>query len=508
MKTSILIRSIILILCIAMFSSAFIACTDNGGETDTTTTNGGASNPDVTTDPVGEEVYPSPIPGNVNFNDKQFKILYWDDVEHQEFFYEDQTGDAFGDAIIERNNAVESTLGVELLWEPQAGNANNNGEWNKRMEVINEDLESQKFIGFAGYSLSVAAAAVNGYCYNLLNDSASYFNFEDPTYWPERLLTQATFGDNLYFCSGDISANLLYMMYVCFVNTDLLEQHQLRNPQELVEDLNWTYNQFIKMCANVWEDADDVEGKSDGDIFGYMSSGIHNDPWFYGTGAVIAEYDAEGKLAMSESMKSNAVIDTYERIHSLFYNSNDAIYTSSVKHQKAFAEGRLLFMMDRCRVSFKVIASGNYDVNYAILPCPKYNPQQESYVTVVGNPFTLYGMFSKISEEDAEFGSAVLEYYAYESYLKVTPAVFEISLKTRYVQDDISSRMYDIVRQNVTFDIGRIFSANVLKSPAPGQEILRAPFKSQQYPSWTIVISSYETAINNNCELVQDTLDP
>ena len=507
MKTSILTRAIVLILCVAMCASAFIACTEDNGDSATTTTNSqGNKNPDATTAPVGEEVYPSPVPSDLNYNNKQFKILYWEDVEHQEFFFEDQTGDAVGDAIIERNTAVEETLGVELVWEPQAGNADNNSAWNNRMQIIKED-NSQNFIGFAGYSLSVAAAAVNGHCYNLLNDSAEYFNFEDTTYWPTRLLTQATFGDNLYFCSGDISANMLYMMYVCFVNNDILEDHQLQNPQELVADGNWTYTRFINMCDGIYEDYDGDQEKSDGDIFGYMGSGIHNDVWFYGTGAVIAEYNEDGKLAMSSSMSSASVIDTFERIHNLFYNTNDGIYTSSVKHQKAFAEGRLLFMMDRCRVSFKVIASGNYDVSYSILPCPKYNAKQESYVTVVGNPFTLYGMFANVSDEDASFGSAVLEYYAYESYLKVTPAVFEISLKTRYSQDDISSHMYDTVRANITFDIGRIFSSNVLKN-AQGQTLLRAPFQSAVTPNWSQRVQSVGSIIDLNCSALQETLDP
>ena len=45
---------------------------------------------------------------------------------------------------------------------------------------------------------------------------------------------------------------------------------------------------------------------------------------------------------------------------------------------------------------------------------------------------------------------------------KVTPAVFELSLKTKYVDDPTSGEMYDIIRESLTYDLGRIFSNDLI----------------------------------------------
>ena len=58
--------------------------------------------------------------------------------------------------------------------------------------------------------------------------------------------------------------------------------------------------------------------------------------------------------------------------------------------------------------------------------------------------------------------SAYLETYASESYRQVTPELYGVSLKTKYVQDSESAKMYDIIRENLTFDLGRLFSESLL----------------------------------------------
>lgn len=51
----------------------------------------------------------------------------------------------------------------------------------------------------------------------------------------------------------------------------------------------------------------------------------------------------------------------------------------------------------------------------------------------------------------------MLECLASESYRRTTPAIFETSMKVKYSQDEDSAQMYDIIRENITFDLGRIF---------------------------------------------------
>ncbi len=505
MKKNLLLRIVLIVLTLSMLISV-TACAqqeEDPNATDVTTTLGD----DPSTGPVvTEPTVPDPLDADVKFEGKKMSILYWSDVEHEEFFVESTSGDPVETAIFERNLLVEDRLGIEVVWEGQDGDSGNNGKFNERMRTTIEDNQDDEFVVFATYSLTASAAALNGYASNLLSDAyTNHMDFTNNLYWPENLLNDVKFGENLFFCSGDISANALYMMYVCFVNTDMLAMFDLQNPQELVEDGNWTYQRFIVMCENTYSDLDADGKKSEGDQFGYMTSGIHSDVWFYGTGARIAEYNGDGKLVVSDEFAGEATNDALDRIKNFLNNTNNMIYTEDVKHQRGFGEGRLLFCMDRCRISFKVFAGEGYEINYVIVPCPKATAKQEKYVTIMGNPFTCYGIFNGISNEAKELGSAFIEYYAYQSYLLVTPAVFEVSLKVKYVEDPVSGRMYDIVRESLSFDTGRIFNESL--STVGGQGFMRNFYLPTNSTSWSITAGNRVDPINKKLATIQEKLE-
>jgi ABC-type glycerol-3-phosphate transport system substrate-binding protein len=469
------VRLIAIVMVMITMLSIFASCAQTGNEDSTSA----PINNQETAAPSGDETTGDPtidkdgykidnIP-QLNYN-TEINILAWSDVEHEEFdiAYEDLSGDIVEQSLYDRNSKVEQRLGVTLVFNRNSkGNADNIPAWNSYIST-SVSVNAREFDIIAGYSLAQAQAAVNGYLFNLIDEECVYQDFDQP-WWSELLLKQATFGDALYFASGDISRNALEMMYVCYVNTDLLEEFHIENPQSLVEPGDWTYEKFIELCQGVYrDDGDNIKNctKDTGDTFGYITAGIHVDPWFYGTGASICERNADGKIIESPSFTGERVANTVDML-TTFLESQFAIYTfdekgkSAVYHQHAFGQGRSLFMMDRARVSHKTLATYYGDTKFAILPCPKYDKDQEDYITVMGNPFTLYAVAADIA--NPEMASAFIECFASEGYRKVTPAVFELSLKTRYVDDPISASMYDIIRANVTYDIGRIFSESLIK---------------------------------------------
>lgn len=465
-KNSNVLRIFAMLMVSVMMLAIFASCANTSDGTDTTepAANNGTAAPvvDETTSNTDADGYLLDNLPALNFGE-EITILAWKDVEHNEFdiAYEDLSGDLVEQSLYDRNTKVEDRLGVTLIFNRDVdGDADNVAAWNA---YINNSVSicAREFDIIAGYSLSQAKAAVNGYLYNMLDDACEYQDFEQP-WWSALLLEQATFGDALYFASGDISRNALEMMYVCYANTELLDKYGIDNPQLLVEPGDWTYDKFFELCQGVYEDdGDGIKNceKETGDVFGYITSGIHVDPWFYGSGATICERNADGEIVMSESFTGERVANTLSMLTD-FLDSEFGIYTSAVYHQRAFGQGRSLFMMDRARVSHKVLAADYGETKFVILPCPKYDKDQENYVTVMGNPFTLYAIAADIA--NPAMASAFIECFASEGYRKVTPAVFELSLKTRYVDDPISGNMYDIIRANITYDVGRIFSDSLI----------------------------------------------
>jgi hypothetical protein len=155
-------------------------------------------------------------------------------------------------------------------------------------------------------------------------------------------------------------------------------------------------------------------------------------------------------------------------------------------------------MLERARVSHKILASSYGDCEFVILPCPKYDKDQKDYITVMGNPFTLYAIASDIAKPD--MASAVIECFASEGYRIVTPAVFELSLKTRYVDDPISSEMYDIIRANITYDIGRLFSGSLI-----GQGDWRTAVKTGA--QWSSMVAPKLIKLSKALDTLNDALN-
>ncbi len=499
MKRSLYLRLACVVIAALMLLCTFVACADSGddqpdGADTTTPTVGNSNNPGGEDQPT--ETTPSDvdenglkkddIPEDLKFTGKTITMLTWSDVEHEEFLIEEQTGDNVADAIFYRNLTVEERLGITMGFVSTEGNADNVAPWTKYVQTSIQ-AGGGEFDVIAGYSLSQASAASKGLLYDLLDDGCDNINFENP-WWPNKLIDEATINNKLYFASGDISANALYMMYVVFVNTKILTDLGLESVYSLVDNNQWTYDKFIEMCNNVYIDQDGSGDKSEGDRFGYMSSGIHVDPWFYGSGALIVDKDAQGNLQFSETFKSERTISALEKVNTLLWNTSDGIYTSKVRHQEEFNNGNLLFASDRCRIAITKFLSE--DLEYSVVPFPKYDSEQKNYVTVMGNPFTLYALPIDSKDDELPMLSAFLEVYASESYRQLTPQLFEVSLKVKYTQDNDAARMYDIIRESLCFDIGRIFSDALI-----GQGAWRNAVKNNMN-NWASAAKQYERVMN------------
>ncbi len=508
MKTKFSIRAIAFMLFSIMLCASFAACAETKDPEITTE----APSEALTTAPTEEVTTADPtkdangylkddLPEDLNFNEN-ITLLVWDDVEHEEFeiAYENLSGDIVEQSIYDRNSMVEERLGLDLNFVRIVGNGSNIKSWNAYVGN-SVSISAREFDIIAGYSISVAKNASSGYLYNMLDDECEYLNFDQP-WWSDLLLEQATFGDNLYFASGDISRNALEMMYVCFANTILLEKYQLENPQNFVENGDWTYEKFIEMCQGVYEDTDGngVKNcdKESGDTFGYITYGTYADNWLYGSGATICEKAPDGQIIESPSFTGERVINTVQMLCNLFYSSDYGIYTEGTYHQTAFGQGRSLFMTDRCRTSHKRLAAEFDFDDFVILPCPKYDKDQENYITVMGNPFTLYAISADI--QDPKMASAFIECFASEGYRTVTPAVFELSLKTRYVDDPTSALMYDLVRENITYDVGRIFSDDLI-----GQATFRNALAGNQ--AWASVAKTAAAGLKRNLTKLNNALN-
>lgn len=246
-------------------------------------------------------------------------------------------------------------------------------------------------------------------------------------------------------------------MYVTFFTKSMITDYGLENPYDLVEQNKWTLEKMLSMTAGIYGDLNGNNQKDANDRFGFMTSTLHLDPFYFSCGLKTTELDESGQLVMSPDFcgeKNQAVV---EMLANAVHISNDCFINSTssgVPATTAMAEDRVLFIADRARTAFTVLGKSN-TLAYGVVPMAKYDEAQERYYTAVGFPYSLYCI--PVDNDNPEMAAAVMECLASESYRRVTPALFETTMKVKYAGDETASIMYDIIRESVSFDLGRLF---------------------------------------------------
>jgi len=101
------------------------------------------------------------------------------------------------------------------------------------------------------------------------------------------------------------------------------------------------------------------------------------------------------------------------------------------------------------------------NTDFGILPIPKYDAQQNTYLQTV-SPYT--GVVTAVPQSagNPENSSIILEAMAYESKYILQPAYYDVVLSTKIARDDESGAMLDIIFNNRVYDIGDVFDFNGL----------------------------------------------
>ena len=352
--------------------------------------------------------------------------------------------------------------------------------------------------------MTAATLAMNGYSRNLLE--LKNLNFEKP-WWPQSLTDAATINGKLYFTSGDISTNMLYMMYATFFNKELLTNEHpdmtLSDMYKIVNDGKWTIDKMIELCDGVYRD-ENANGVVDyEDLYGFETIDLHFDAFFIGSDLKVLDKSADGEITMSDDLGSEKAHNLLSKLTNFFYTSGYAFAkgtTNKYSSAGAFKSGRVLFTIDRVYIASGTLKDVS-DFKYGILPVPMYDEEQNGYKTCMAFPYTLYSV--SVKAKDADAAAAVLECLGSESYRRITPALFEQSMKVRYSESPDDSQMYDLVKRSVVMDLARIFT-----TPLNNNSYLpfRNAVKNDTAAGWIRGVAQLKPVINGCIQKINEAM--
>ncbi|MBO5702087.1 MAG: extracellular solute-binding protein [Clostridia bacterium] len=461
-------RIIAMLCALMMLTGCFVGCADTQDPAETTEaaqTQAPSESADETVDLNLDKdgFWKDDLPEELDFNEI-VTILYWLDAERKEFVIEEDEadGDMVKEAIYNRNMATEERLGITFEWVGQNGDSGDRANFTNYVQNCYSGGTYYDII--ATYSRTAGMLLTEGLLQDLNSIDDNYINTTQP-WWPKTMLETCSIADSLFFVSGDISTNVLHFMYAVYYNMDMLKNFQIEDPIQFVDDKTWTIDKLIELSTGLYSDLDQDGAQSDNDQYGFSSTYFHLDAFYTGSNMKLIEAGNDDYLQITEDFFGEKTVNLVDKLGTWFKSGDTYVNHNggSKGYTVTFEEGNCAFRLDRVYIADNEYHNGalrNADWEYGILPVPLHDENQEDYITVVGNPFTLWCVMQ--NAKDPSMSTAVIECLASEGYRKTSPALFENNMKYRYTPDNAGkgdgARMFDIVRSSITFDLGRIFS--------------------------------------------------
>lgn len=399
--------------------------------------------------------YQCELPDNLSFKDEVVHIIYAKVVGRDDELVSEgamNEKSLVSTAVYERNELVQSQLGVQLDMIPEDGLV---------ADKVTTDIKSGNGdydIVVNGTYMAIAPATRGEYLdLNKLEhiDTSKH-------YWTQGYNEMVTFtSENRQFlASGPIAISMFRLMYLTIYNKTLFENYKETDLHEVVMNGQWTLDYQYSILKDKYVDSDGNSKKSEGDTYGFVSGNcISVDPYPVAGNVHMIVKDPDTYDLRFNSEAISALSDLVDKVQLIFNDQSTFVFKDSAMDDvgknnivETFALGKSMMatiMFWNMEHNFEDLAS----MSYGIAPIPKYSELQDRYYSYVQDQVSSFGISAAIGNADRQsMLSAVLESMAYYSYQKVRPAYYENTLSTRYMNDPESQETLTLIFDSLYFD--------------------------------------------------------
>ncbi len=359
-------------------------------------------------------------------------------------------GDLIKDATHERNLHVESRFNakIEVVY---SGNYVEVADYASKTVLAGSD-EFDLLVGQVLETASTVSKNLYLNWYDIEN-----VDFSKP-WWFDSTSTDLTYDGKCILAISHYNRTAVAGVYCMFFNKALAASYELGDLYSIVLDGKWTYDKLHEMVKDIYTDnGDDV--RDDKDFYGYtQTSGTGLNAYLWAFDNPICTKDADGKPAIT--LNSDKIDSIVNDIYDMCFNTPGIwcdTYAGGGQSTATslFYERRAIFTelaLDQATTE----KLRDFEDDYGILPLPKYNDEQAEYRTMVGGYHSVLAVPKTCP--DTEFVGTMVEALSAESWKTVTPTIYEIALKTRYLRDNESKDVMDIIINNTVFDFGYVYN--------------------------------------------------
>ena len=438
----------ILLALLLLFSAACSESAENSGdETSAPTEDPAAEQPaDAGSD---EDDFSSYMP-SADYDGYEFRILKSPDISWclDEVWAEGITGEAYIDAIYNRNSRIEDLLNVSITQVD--GN-------------VDADIKSSVTAGDDTYGVAYptlsSASSLGGQ--NLLVDLKNLPEFHlDMPWWDQAASDYLTIANRLFFAENEINIQYDEATWVLYFNKDLVTLYGMESPYELVRENEWTMDKMHEMMTTVAHD-EDGNGvlNAPEDYFGFSTHWGSYVGMLSGAGESLVVPDGEGSFV--SNLGTERMVTIAEKIGSILNDNTATVLpdrfqgAATSNNQWAintFYNGHSLFYGE---VIGKFADLREMENDFGLLPFPKFEDAQEFYTCEVLSSALAFVIPRSVADKSRS--ATISEALAIDSHSDFMNAYLDTTITGKSIRDEDSREMLEIIFEYRVYDLGDIF---------------------------------------------------
>ena len=406
-----------------------------------------------------EEALKSLVPEGLDFGGEEIRIFSSAYFETDTFMMhvDEATGDVVNDAVYNRILALESKFNVTFTYEDNYLNGGTDAAQQIRKFVT---AGSDDYDIIFGCQYNLAPLVLDNIMLNL--DGCEYLHLDQP-WWYQNHITEMSIGEGkTFFVTGDITLGVLRNMGCIYVNKQVYTQNY-----ESIEDLynevldgKWTFDRLAQTCSEMYQDINGNGAYDDDDRYGIgVITANLTDHFTYAAGIRATTRDENNIPVLT--MNNEKTVNHTQKLYSLYYENPGvrvfpADYNSlDVVMPNKFNENELLYLPGWFYTSELL---RNMDVDYAVIPFPKYDENEPTYLSLAHDISVTACLPTTCSK--VEQATAIMEEMAFLGYRDVLSAYYEVAVKIKYTRDstDAAMQILDIIHDNCTTDFAFIYN--------------------------------------------------
>lgn len=434
---------------------AGVSCGSAGTPSDGTTAAGGDSSTAETTDK-----YDPGLP-EMDFGGYEFTFAVrgddnltssWSNVD---IVTESENGDVLNDAVYRRTAYIEDTYNVKInkVWGGDCGQRLFEGAMASFISktILSDDNSYDAIISNVFNTMGFVS---NEYLMDL--NSLDHLDLSR-AYWDQNVVRDLSLGDKTYFAVGDLTYIDNLAVQCMMFNKNVAAEYKI-DPYQTVRDNKWTMDNLIATSKQVVRDMNGDTVMDESDRFGmtYWQDAAFS--FTVAAGNPIGIIDEKGEPQLD--FYSERLVNTWEKL--IAFAKDDSTINLFNERKLYKSDGYAVFVTNMLNsnsmlyhwvsvVDLPKLRDANSD--FGILPMPKYDEQQQDYISPVGG-FGCAVVSVPITNSDPDRTGFILEAFCAKSAELVTPAFYEKTLTGKHTRDEESAEMLDIIYSTMKYDVG------------------------------------------------------